>query len=249
VIVCIKTSIILFCFVAKVVFAQEKEPFIFTTDESYASNVNEKILTQVYKNIGYKIEITHLPAARALASSNSGKFDGELYRVKSITATYRNLIAIPQPISELYVVVFTKYRCIGLTDLHSIKPYKVGWIRGQKFAEQATKDIDAYPVNNFKQAFGMLDKGRVDLVIGTKLSALDGLEKLTGLDFKNISMLPDAISTIPIYHFLHKKNESMIEKVNSSLTQLKEQGIPEKIMFSELDKILGHVNLQKLNLQ
>jgi len=72
VIVCIKTSIILFFFVAKVVFAQEKEPFIFTTDESYASNVNEKILTQVYKNIGYKIEITHLPAARALASSNSG---------------------------------------------------------------------------------------------------------------------------------------------------------------------------------
>ncbi len=82
---------------------------VFSTFENAGvTMVPERVMREVYKRLGYEIEIRQLPGARANLSGYKGMFDGELVRLAMVQEEFGNLIMVPTPIHQGEEVVFTK---------------------------------------------------------------------------------------------------------------------------------------------
>lgn len=205
-----------------------KEKLIFSSIEgSINSIVAERILKRAYSQMGIKIEIYPMPGERALFSSNNGQVDGELFRIKDIHKKYNNLIMIPVPINYLIGRAFTKnFKKFLINGPNSFKGYKVGIHRGTKFAENYTKNISRSFVNKNIQLFKKLKFNRIDFAI---VAELNGIKEMAKLGHKDIVALDPPVVKKKLYHYLHKRNSSLVPKLTSILKALKKEGIFEEI--------------------
>jgi len=82
------------------------------------------------------------------------------------------LIRIPVEIIQPEIVVFTKNVNFQVQGVESLRPYEIGIERGFKSTEYATEGMNVYKVSSVIQQFKMLDKGKVDIVLQTRLHGL-----------------------------------------------------------------------------
>ena len=69
--------------------------------------------------------------------------------------------------------------------------------------------------------FKILDLGRADVAIETRV---DGLEMLRKLNLKDIHMLEPLLVTIKLYHYLHKSNAALVRKITKVLQEMEAEG-------------------------
>lgn len=74
--------------------------------------------------------------------SSEGKVDAELQRIDGISNKYPDLVPVPIPINIIQGTVFSKKYRFPITGWHSLRPYKIGIVRGILFAEQQTVGMD-----------------------------------------------------------------------------------------------------------
>ena len=94
------------------------------------------VVREAYKQIGYEIDMKWLPGATALERSNSGEVDAELQRIDGISRKFPNLIQVPIPINFLQGSVFATNVSFPVTGWYSLKPYRIGIVKGIIFAKQ-----------------------------------------------------------------------------------------------------------------
>jgi len=195
--------------------------------------ISELVLKEAYKNIGVPVTFVQKPGERSLKESNGGKVDGEVSRVKAIVKKYKNLVMVPVAINYLEGAVFTKNKKFDVKGWDSIKPYKIGLVRGSKFVEKATKGMNTHPVSSYNQAFKLLDKGRVDIVVTPYIA---GITHLKEAGIKDIVALKPSIVKLNLYHFLHTKNSNLVPKLEAELKKMQSSGrikeIREKFVSS-----------------
>lgn len=210
-------------------FTHADKKLIFSTFQNSALTlIHEPILREIYKQMGYEIEVRQFPAERALVMANSGKVDGEVARLKIIQEKYKNLVIIPIPLYYSQGAIFTKKLNISIPGYESLKPYEVICLRGYKDAE---KQLNKYGVkytlvNSYSQIFLSLDSERFELGIASRL---DGLKIIKELGLKEIKILESSLRINPTYHFIHKKHKHLVPQIITILQKLKEEGFIEKI--------------------
>ncbi len=186
------------------------------------------ILEKAYNKIGEDVSFKLLPGERAISDSNDGVTDGEAHRVNNIQKKYPNLLKIPTSYITAENVVFSKSLSIHITGYESLKPYRIGFNIGLKIAEESTK---GFPYLNLvtkeEQAFLMLNSNRVDLVIAERFS---GLRHLKILGLKEIKILDDPVNKVQLFHYVHKKNRSIVPKLDSAFQTMLKDGTIEKIL-------------------
>ncbi len=205
------------------------KPYVITqVVEGGIDKVGRVILEEAYKRIGEKVTFNFLPGERALEMSNNGETDGEMFRVDNMQEKYPNLVKIPTSYIQVENVVFTKALNIPVTSYESLKPYRVGFRIGLKAAEAGTAGFaQVYRVKTMQQAFLMLDLGRVDVVIDGRLVGLSQVEKL-GL--QGVRILDDPVNRVPLYHYLHKKNQSLVPRLDAAFQSMLKDGTIDKII-------------------
>ncbi|MCL9779934.1 transporter substrate-binding domain-containing protein [Vibrio sp. S4M6] len=182
----------------------------------------KRILTEAYSRLGYQINIRELPAERALLFSNSGKTDGELFRIKNIHTRYPNLVMVPISIVTGEDVVFARKGIDMRVDgFQSLNGYKIGIVRGIINAREVTKGMDVHVVSKYEQLFELLEKGRIDVIF---LNRQKGLRYINQLKYKNIIMLEPPLSKLKLYHYLNVRHEDLISNLSNTLKQMKEEG-------------------------
>jgi polar amino acid transport system substrate-binding protein len=201
---------------------------------SVRSDLIEEIATEAYHRIGIDIEVVRLPGERALQMSNAGEVDGELYRIANIHQTYRNMLPVSVPISHFEGVVFVKHKKFAVHGWESLRPYKIGIITGVKYSEIGTNGMNRVSYPDSEELFHRLDTGRVDVVVDDRIS---GLAMLAHMDIKGITILEPPVTALPVYHYLHKKNKSLIPKITESLRQMEEEGKIRKIEEEVIRKL------------
>jgi polar amino acid transport system substrate-binding protein len=180
------------------------------------------ILKEAYQAIGIDVVYKPIPSARALLMSNSGKIDGELVRIAKINQTFRNLVRIPVSFISAEQMAWTvKDKNIIINGWNSLRPYRIGFHKGYKAAENGTKWMNVEVVSEAKQAFKMLNLGRIDVAIANKFTGLS-IIKTFALD--NIKMLDPPVQVEPLYHFLNKKHKALVPKVAMELLKMKING-------------------------
>lgn len=194
-----------------------------------ASSVNQSALTRMIENrlakaylaLGYQLQVEHLPAGRSLLMSNKGDYDGELFRIKTATANYPNLLLVPQPLTTLALYAFVrdgpqhpKGQAAWIAQWQQDPKLRIGYVRGFKMAEQYGFKGSRVAVTTTRQALEMLKQGKVDLMLDDVASVLQVEPDLTKAQ---LYRLPQVLATEQLFHFLHKKHQALIAPLAAEL--------------------------------
>ena len=192
--------------------------------------IGEVITREAYKRIGIDVEIRKYPGERAFRLADSGKVDGEVHRIDGISAKYKNLIQIKPPINFIEGTAFSRTTKFVVDGWDSLKPYRLGYILGIKFAENNTRGMKSTAVSDYTRLFQLLGKDRVDVVIAPRLN---GLYQMNKLGIRNVTELKPAIMRFELFHYLHKKHEDLVPKIAAVFNEMKASG--------EMTRIRDHV--------
>ncbi|MFZ6873907.1 hypothetical protein ACO0LF_17765 [Undibacterium sp. Di27W] len=174
-------------------------------------------LTENYKKLGVQIEFVNLPGNRALQESNSGRLDGELMRKAGLSTEYPNLLQIPVPLATTNTVAFSLNKNMD-TDhgWDSLREHSFSYETGTKVIEQNTQGFStAHAEQNIKTAFRQMLNKRVEMIVIDEQAGLQ-LVKEMGLE-GTVHMLTPPVSTIPLYHYLHKKHADLATRLEALL--------------------------------
>lgn len=186
-----------------------------------------RILTEAYNTLGIPIIFIEQPAERALRQSNKGVNDGELLRISGLSKTYENLIRIPVTLFTTEVRVFTRKQILNFEDWDSLRPYHIGIHRGHKYAELNTEEMTRTIVTHRENIFKMLQAGRFDLTIADRHA---GQEHINKLHLNRVKMLSPPLERNPLFHYLHKKHQTLIPRITATLRTMKASGRIEAIL-------------------
>ncbi|KKJ75382.1 hypothetical protein WH95_18915 [Kiloniella litopenaei] len=214
--------------------AQEQLVFTGIENSSYAT-ISKRVMREAYRRLNINVKFSDLPAARSLAVANSGRVDGELYRIKNIHLKYKNLIMLPVPIGIMEGVAITTNPQISLQDWESLAPYRVCIRNGVKFAEAGTKKIQVDVSNTNEHLFHNLGLDRCDIIVLARLTSI----KLAQ-DFEKEMKKPvyyHVLQTYPLFHYLHKKNKKLVLELTEILKEMEQDGTIANIRASYIEEI------------
>jgi polar amino acid transport system substrate-binding protein len=211
--------------------AGAQERIVLVTPPNTVDTVISEVITRrAYGRLGIAVEIRKYPGERALRLANSGRVDGEVQRIDGITATYRNLVQVRPAINFIEGAVFSHGKTFMVAGWQSLRPYRIGYIRGIKFAEQNTRDMDSHGTGDYTRLFQMLRTKRFDIIVSPRLN---GLYQMLKLGVEDVVELKPAIMRFDLFHYLNKKHAALAPKIGAVFTEMKKGG--------ELASIRAHV--------
>lgn len=179
------------------------------------------LLKNAYARAGLKMKPVFMQLEQSLISSNSGQTDGEMARIKKISMNYSNLLIVPVPLITVHAIAFSTNKDIYISKWSDLKDYRVTIVKGTKFIEAATQDINRTLVMHFKDAFHALQEGKTDIIVVPKLA---GLTAIFLNKYKNIITVSKPLKSLPLYHFVHKKNANVIPLLTPILQKMRDSG-------------------------
>lgn len=231
-------TLMLFAMFLFVSSLEARDKLVFSTfpDVDPATVMSERILKVAYKELDISIEMKKLPGKRALAYSNKGRTDGELFRILGINKTFKNLIPVMVPVHYFSFVVFTKDLDFEVNGWQSLQPYKISYLAGIALVEQNTKGMMAEPAISMKQGFQKLLRNRSDVMIETRIS---GLSVIKENNFEGIIILEPPLQQVPVYHYLNKKHSELIPKLEEVMRRMEQDHTTQQIRDAVLDEFFN----------
>ena len=174
-----------------------------------------------YRRLGIALEIRRNPAERALRLANSGKVAGDVQRIDNLTPKYPNLIQLRPAINYIEATAFTRDKAISVAGWQGLTAYRIGLIRGIKFAERNTQGMQTYAAKNYIGLFRMLRAKRVDVVISP---SLNGGYQLAMLGVQGVLELTPPLQRFDLFHYLHKEHADLVPKLRAIFGEMDERG-------------------------
>lgn len=184
-----------------------------------------KVLKVLYGKLGIETHFEILPARRALESSNTGKTDGEIFRITDLDKRYPNLIQVPTILHTFNGYAYTMNGKI-INSWEDLRPYRIGLMHGVIWAEKGTEDYNVVRLLGYRELLDKLLSGGIDIVIGTEFSFNLEVEE-SGITTKFYRGKP--LSSLNVYHYLHKKNASLVNQVDAEIITMTKNGDIERI--------------------
>lgn len=177
----------------------------------------------VYERAGLKVDFIPLPHNRALLSANEGIVDGDVGRVPSVEEKYSDLRRVDVELMKLNGAVYTIRKDIVSYNDDLLTKYRVGIVLGVRWTEKKMKGLHVTTAHDYPALFEMLLQDRIDIVLTTETSADEVMRKF-GERAATIRKLQPFVLTAPIYHYVNKKNEAIIPRLEKALRELVREG-------------------------
>jgi ABC-type amino acid transport substrate-binding protein len=200
---------------------QPQPKFRVAYDEATAPLV--PVMKAAYAEIGIQPEFVLAPAERALLGASEGSYDADLSRVAGSLGAYPKLMFTREPIKKTellpYVRIGSQIRIQSVVDL---RRYKVGLMRGAKFAESyvSKTGLSVQTAPHPASFLKMLEAGRFDvaLLTSTQLSSQQAMINLVAIQ------AGPALATAYSYHVLNVRHAALAEKLDAALRSMKADG-------------------------
>ena len=233
-------ALFLICIASTSTFAENGEIPV-AVDNSYppymhgriAQGLYPKLLKAIFNRMEMEAEVKGYPWKRALKMGESGEAAiGGVYKNEKRLKIYDYSDPIYKEKLAVYVKRSKDFVYNGLPDLAGKRVgINRGWSYGQDFDEAREKrlfvvDEASDNLANFKK----LLKGRVDCVISDELSASQIIQREKMGDA--VEKLSNSVAVNDAYIVFSKKNDkkSILDKFNSALKKMKEDGSYQKIV-------------------
>lgn len=208
-------------------------PYMYKVNGTDADGLYPRLIEEIAKHAGQRVDIKAYPWARALSEGGAGH--------GAIGGAYKNdsrieLYDFSNPIYQEKLVIFVnKNSPFEFNGIEDLKGKMVGvnraWSYGQAF--DSARDEHLFSVNirnDLQDNFKMLALGRIDCVILDELSGMSYI-RLMGLE-SDILALPKAFSNNNAYLILNKdlKMNTFMDTFNAALDELHQNGGYERIV-------------------
>lgn len=201
------------------------------------------VLTHIYARAGISVKFVPLPSKRALELSSTGVLDGETQRIFGVGEQIPALVRIPTPYMTWNISVFTKHTDIVLEHWEQLSGRALVANRGFKFAENLFASYGAQKihfVHDTTAIFQFLNLERAEFGI---TSLFDGLCILKQMKNNNIKALKKPHTHIHGYHYLHKKNKSLVNTIDKVIREMEASGELLKLNNNYRQKVYESVCL------
>lgn len=218
------------------------ETQVITISTSYKSLLSnpqqtgmlDRIVTEAFQRIGITAEIVFTPTERSLVDVNAGLIGGELNRIKGMEKAFPNLVRVPEPNMTMHFVAFAK-KHYSVNGWESLRHLHIGIVKGWKILEQNTRTFPHVTlVPTETELFTMLDKGRIDVALYSKLT---GYEQIASRGLTDIRHLEPPLASRDMYLYLHKRYEHLVEKVAEALRKMKQDQTYERIVRESISHV------------
>mgnify|MGYP001823162306 CR=1 FL=1 len=214
--------------------ASEEVHVVAYVDDSVDAVAALAVMTEAYRRIGVDVEFRAFPAAEALEASSNGQTGAELQRIDGITRRFKTLVQVPVPINYLQGMAFSNKYTFPVQGWISLKPYRVGIVKGILFAERGTEGFDVAVAENYLQLVQWIVDDKVDVGIMPRISGLHAIQA-SGED---IHPLDGVLETLLLYHYVHESNAPLVPKLAPVLKEMLLDGTTQRMRKDTYDKLL-----------
>lgn len=209
---------------------------VFSTIEGSPDTIaSGVVLKEAYRRLGIDVAIQHFSGAEALQKANAGETDGEVCRIDGASKQFTNLVQIPVPINYIQGAVFSKDPDLKLVGWHSLRPYRIGRVKGILFAEKGTRGMETVEVENYAELIDLLERDQVDVVVAPYLNGRVAiLEHPGGEEFE----LNGVLESYLLYHYLHEKHRDLVPAIGKVLKTLVKDGGATEIRREVVDDLI-----------
>lgn len=197
--------------------AQEKPVVVAVVAGSADVAAGRAVIEEAYRRIGVPVEFRSYPASEALAMSNGGEVDAELQRIDGTSNSYPNLVKIPIPINIIQGAVFSRDLRFPIMGWHSLRPYRIGIVRGILFAEQQTIGMERTFMDSYPALIDAINNGEVDVGVMLRIGGLSAIRELKS---DGIVELDGVLETLFLYHYVHRSRADLVEKLQPVLKDM-----------------------------
>jgi len=167
------------------------------------------------------------PEGRSLVHVNQGIDDGDGPRIGGLSSQYANMLQVPEPFGEFVFGAFATTDGIEITGWSSLKDLNVAYIHGWKiFDNKVTEAKSVTKVKNKELLFGLLNAGRTDVALITRIA---GYAAIKALGFEKIRFIDPPLAVEPNYLYLHKSHEALVPVLVHTLKTMKKDGIYQRL--------------------
>jgi len=200
------------------------EAFFFRLVEEICVRNNIKVIRQTP------------PVGRSLIRVNQGIDDGDGPRIGGLSSSFSNLVQVPEPFGDFVFGAFTENRDIRIDGWESLSDLNVAYIIGWKIFDQKVRHAKSITrVSNMTLLFGLLEKGRTDVVLITKLPGYEMIEKL---NLEGVRFVEPPLAVEPNFLYLNKRYEALAPVLAETLREIKKDGTYQRL-YDEM--ILPHL--------
>ena len=111
--------------------------------------------------------------------------------------------------------------------------YRLTKVRGVKHTNNITQGLsNTYEMSSTEAMFKLLLSDKVDVVL---TNTIDGNLALARLGLSSITPMKNPLVRLPLYHYIHKKNQHLIPLIDSEIKRLKHNG-ELNLLISDAEK-------------
>ena len=210
--------------------------------DSYLYKVVQQVGKLAFGKYNIKFSQKIYPHARGLILANDGRIDGGAARVfdlhKKTKDEFSNLLRVDESFMTIYWTAFVqeKNKDIKIEGWRDLKKYRVASLIGNKTMETRLRKFvlkeNIFSVGSYEQAFGMLQRGRLDVVVGKPSVGIPFLKNNTHF------LMKGKFENADLYMYLHKKHKGIIPSIEAELKKLKVDGTLDKINEKVLAELM-----------
>lgn len=195
------------------------------------------IIPVFYQRIGIEATIIPLPANRAQQEAVRGVTDGEIMRIWSYGLENPDMIRVPTPYYHLQTGAFiVKDSKVLIQNKSDLARYRLARVRGVKHTNNITAGMPLVnDMSNTEQMMKYLSAGMVDVAL---TNTIDGQKTIARNAFKNIIQVTPPLATFKLYHYLNKKHEALVPKIDQVIRDMQTNGELAQLIAKAESQIL-----------
>ncbi len=178
----------------------------------------KRIMQDAYVEIGRVPHFISSPPRRSLMLAGGGLLEAELYRVAAVERMYPDLIRVDYPLYTVEAVAYVWDAQLPVSACADLASYRVAVVRGIVLMEQCAEDAaQLIIVSNETALLDLLAKKLIDVAL---VEAAQGEVLVAPHMPSGVSVLPRALMSAPIYHYVHKHAAEMVKPLAAALREL-----------------------------
>jgi len=195
----------------------------------------DRLVVELFSRLGLRATTIKLPSERALINANSGIDDGNLARIRGLEKKYPNLVRVPEKIVSFEFLVFTNGLEFPVQGWESLAPYNIAYITGWKILENRAQYYRSVTrARDGPQLFGLLEAGRVDLVLYERWSGLWRMKQYPG----RLRYLEPPLERRDLFLYVNRRHADRVAALTAALREMKRDGTYQQIFDETLGVLL-----------
>lgn len=179
------------------------------------------LFTEVYEQLGQAVTFVEIPTARESRMIATGDIDAVMAQIDGHQQRNPDLIQVPVPLTQVFITAFVKGEPTTREALLGRETGRLGRLRSLTFGLTWPENVQWVEVNQTRQLIQLLNQGRIDAAISPELSAQYFVVEM-GLT--NINRLTTPLTSINVYHFIHRDHQPLVPGLTRILLQMEQDG-------------------------